>query len=242
MANILTEAWRTYSKNIKIVLLFSIPFIISFLIPILAPMPSYITAGGIFLRTTGMFINANLVTYAEVVIADFFSLLFLSFAFVAISLIVKAEKTHNAIPSRVLRETEAYTGRVFLVMLFYIALLAVANFAGYFMGFESALTAIVGFFAFMAIFYAPTGIVMDNKPIARSIKDSTKQVLKQPQYFILWFVLIALVVSALDAVLIPLLGLLSAYALLLINALLVVPYFVILQTHAYMRKYSIFRH
>ena len=243
MANLLEETWRTYSGNIKLVLLFSIPFIISFLIPVLAPMPAYVTAGGIFLRTAGLFINTNPITLSIIVIAVFFSLLFLSFAFVAISLIVKSERTHTKIAASVLKDTEKYTGRVFILLLFYVFVLFIANIMGYYLDIEAALTAIVGFVLFMAIFYAPTAIVIDNKRLGRAIKDSARLVLRKPQYFVLWFLLIAVVVSVLDYVFIGIFGgVIGSYALLLVNSLLVVPYFVIYQAQAYMKRYPILMH
>ncbi|MGC8547541.1 MAG: hypothetical protein ACP5MC_00875 [Candidatus Micrarchaeia archaeon] len=243
MANLLEETWRTYLRNIKLVLLFSIPFIISFLIPVLAPMPAYVTAGGIFLRTAGLFININPITLSIIVIAVFFSLLFLSFAFVAISLIVKSERTHTKIATSVLKDTEKYTGRVFILLLFYVFVLFVANIIGYYLSIEAALTAVVGFVLFMAIFYAPTAIVIDNKRLARAIEDSVRFVLRKPQYFVLWFLLIAIVLSVLDYVFVGTFGgVIGSYVLLLVNSLFVVPYFVIYQAQAYMKRFPILMH
>jgi len=240
--NILAESWKTYVTNIRLVLLFSIPFIISFLILLLAPLPAYTTSGGIFIRTGGLFINANLVTIGVIIIASFFSLLFLAFSIVAVSMIVKTEKTHTAIPSKVLHETERYTGRVFIMLLFYLFLVTIASVAGYYLGMQALLTGIVGFFAFLLLFYGMPAVIIDNKRIGIAMRHSVSQIAKQPQYFVLWLFLIIIVVTALDFLFIHLFASIYAeYALLVVNSLLVLPYFVIFETHAYMRRFPILR-
>ncbi len=248
MGNVVADSFETYASNLKLILLFSIPFIIAFLIPELAPMPTYISAGGIFLRTASIFINLNAVSLAVIVIAVFFSLLFISFAFVAISLIVKARRTYVGISRRILEGIERYTGKVFVLLLAYIALLVFASIIGYYLGHEAAITAIVGFFGFIFIFYAPTAIVVGNKRIGRAIVDSTKLMFSAPQYFLIWLALIIAIISVLDGFFVWLLGgsatgiIASKYIMLVLNALFIVPYFVIFQAEAYMKKFPLLRH
>lgn len=243
MSNILEDTFETYRDNVRLVLLFSVPFLISFIIPFLAPLPAYITAGAIFIRSASIFMNIGPVALAIIVLSVFFSLLFLSFAFVAISLIVKAKRTQTKHARYVLQGIEKYTSRVFVVFLIYAAVLAVVNIVGYYFEVESALTAIVGFVLFMLIFYAPTAIVIDGKRLAVALRDSVRLVLKEPQYFILWFVLITVVISLLDFVFIHLSGtLISMYLLLIVNSLFVLPYFVIYQAEAYMKRFPILKH
>src|SRR5208283_1280520 len=101
MSNILKDSWETYSNNIRLVLLFSIPFIIAFLIPLLAPLPTYVSSGAIFLRSASIFQNINAIGVSIIILSLFLSLLFLSFAFVAISLIVKGARTYTRHPKAV---------------------------------------------------------------------------------------------------------------------------------------------
>ncbi|MDE1873651.1 MAG: hypothetical protein KGI04_00840 [Candidatus Micrarchaeota archaeon] len=243
MASLIEDAWETYAKNIRLVLLFSIPFIIAFLIPALVPVPTYISSGAIFLRTASIFLNLNPAALAIIVISLFISLLFLSFAFVAISLIVKAERTFTKHPAAVLRGVEQYTGRVFIVLLVYALILLGVNVLGYFLNLQGLLTAIVGFFLFMAIFYAPTAIVIDNKRIGTALNQSLELVAKQPGYFIMWVVVLVFVVGVVDFAVIHATGtLLSSYIMLVLNSLLILPYFVIFQAEAYMKRFSILKH
>ena len=243
MPSLLEDSWETYAKNIRLVLLFSIPFIIAFVIPLLAPLPTYISSGGIFLRSASIFLNLNPVGLAVIIISAFISLLFLSFAFVAISLIVKAERTFTRQPASVLREIEKYTGRVFIVLLVYAFILTLVNILGYFLGLQEFLTPIVGFFLFMAIFYAPTAIVIDNKGVGSALNRSLELVASKPQYFLMWVAILVLVVGVVDFVLIHATGtLISSYLMLIVNSVFILPYFVIFQAEAYMKRFAMLRH
>ncbi|VVB77177.1 Uncharacterised protein [uncultured archaeon] len=242
MGNVIVDSWDTYVDNIRLVLLFSIPFIIAFLIPLFAPLPTYITGGAIFLRSASVFLNINAVGLTVIIISTFLALLFLSFAFVAISLIVKAKRTHTGHASAVLRDVEKYTGRVFAILLIYAFVLMLVNMLGYFANLQEIVTPIVGFFLFFAIFFAPTAVVVENKRVVPAIRQSVRLMMKEPQYFVLWFLLIALVITVLDFAAIHVAGDLSSYVLLIINSVFVLPFFVIYQAEAYMRTFSLLKH
>lgn len=243
MASLLEDTWETYASNIKLVLLFSIPFIIAFLIPLLAPLPTYISAGGIFLRSASIFLNVSVPGMVVIIISAFLSLLFLSFAFVAISLIVKAKRTYTKHAGSVLRDVEKYTARVFVVLLAYAFILTLVNITSYFFGLEEIVTPIVGFILFMAIFYAPTAIVIDNKRIGVALDRSMEMVVREPQYFIVWLLLLTLVVSVVDYVVIHVVGTpFSSYLMLFLNSLFILPYFIIFQAEAYMKRFPVLKH
>ncbi len=243
MANILSEVFETYKSNMRFVLFFSIPFVIAFLIPLFAPLPTYISSGGIFIRSSSVISNLNFVSVAIILIAIFFSLLFISFAFVAISLIVKSRKTKSRISKRVMHDIERYISKVFVLFIIYTFMLLAVNVLGYLYGNLELFTAVVGFFGFIPLFYAPSAIVVDNKGIGRAVKDSIKLVISNPIYFILWFVLISMTISVIDFVMIAITGAyISMYLTLILVSLFVLPYFVIFQAEAYMRRFAILRH
>lgn len=242
MAGIIEDTLETYSENLKFVLLFSIPFVLAFLIPVLAPLPTYITSGAIFLRSASIFINMNIVSLAAIIIPVFVSLLFLSFAFVAISLIVKAGRTHTRTGRMTLAGIEKYTAKVFFLLLMFQFLLIIVNIVGYYLGISAFLTAVVGFFGFMLLFYAPSAMVIDNKKMLRAIKDSAKLVTREPQYFLIWVISLFVILSLVDAFAIGFSGtLVSRYIVLLLSSLVILPFFVIYQAEAYMKRYSIIR-
>ena len=241
--SLIGDSWETYLDNLKLVLLFSIPFLIAFAIPLLAPLPTYITGGAIFLRTASIFLNIDVLGLAVIVVSLFLSLLFLSFAFVAISLIVKSKRTFTKHTGSVMRGVERYTARVFALLLAYAVALILINVFSYAAGLEQVITPIAGFFIFMLIFYAPTAIVMDDRPIGDAISQSASMVFREPWYFLLWFVLIFITVSAVDFLAIAFTGTIaSRYVLLVVNSLIILPYFVIFQAEAYMRRFTILKH
>ena len=243
MVNVLSESWETYTENMKLVLLFSIPFIIAFAIPLLAPLPTYVAAGGTFLRSASVFISPNLLSFVVVIISMLFSLLFLSFAFVAISLIVKARKTHVNIGKRVLKEIEKYIGKVFAVLLVYSLILIAVNILGYMFNVSAAITAIVGFFGFAIIFYVPSAVVVDNKRVSRALNDSIRLMLHAPQYYLLWLVLLTIAISVVDEVFILIAGTAWAgYITLVVTSVFILPYFVILQAESYMKRFALLTH
>ncbi|MDE1822971.1 MAG: hypothetical protein KGI00_04435 [Candidatus Micrarchaeota archaeon] len=243
MGNVVADSFELYKKNLRLVLFFSIPFIIAFAIPLLAPFPTYVSIGAIFLRSASIFVNMNPVSLAVIAISSFFSLLFLSFAFVAISLIVKSDKTHVRIGLRVINDIEKHIGRVFVVLLAYTIFLIVVNILSYYAGLEGFATPLLGFLAFLLIFYAPSAIVVDNKSAWRAIRDSTKLVLREPQYFVIWLLLITVIGSVLDVATIGIFGtFLSRYVMLVLNSVFVLPYFVIFMAEAYMRRFKLLKH
>ncbi len=243
MANVVVDSWDTYTANLRLILLFSIPFLISLAIPLLASVPTYISIGGIFLRTASVFTAVDPVSTVVIIVSTFLSLLFISFAFVAISLIVKSRKTRNRNTRMVLDGIEKYTTRVFAILGLYTVAIVAANLIGYYIGAEPLLTGIVGFAGFLVIFYAPTAVVIDDKRAWRAIKDSARIMADRPGYFLLWLFLIIVVLSIIDEAAFLLAGtLLSIYIVLIISSLIVLPYFVIFQAEAYMKRFHLLRH
>ena len=242
MGSVLGDTYEAYKANLRLVLLFSIPFVIAFLIPLLAPLPSFTSLWAIFIRSASMFTNMSFITLAVIFAALFFSLLFMSFAFVAINLIIKAKKTRLAVSKRVLLDIEKYISRVFVVLIIYTAILLAANIVGYAAGNAALLTGIAGFFLFIPIFYAPSAIVIDNKGILRAMKDSVLLVAKSPLYFIEWLLLSTVVISILDLIFVAILGIYAGYAVLFVVSLLALPYFVMFIAESYMRRFPILRH
>ncbi len=245
MSSVILDSFDVYKENIKLVLIFSIPFLIAFAIPLFAPLPTYMSAGAIFLRSASIFVNGNIdfVSLSVITVATIFSLLFLSFAFVLISLIVKAKRTRSKIGRRAFLNIESYIGKVFTIFLAYTILLLLVNVFGYSVGMSAQLTAIVGFIVFTLLFYAPSAAVVDDKKIVRSIKDSITLLVHEPQYFVGWLVLLTISISVVDYICIYLFSTPnSSYAVLIINSLLILPYFIIFQAEAYMSRFRLLRH
>ena len=134
---------------------------------------------------------------------------------------------------------------VFVVLLAYALVVIATNVVSsyYAPSLGGLLTSLVGFVAFLIIFYAPSAIVVDNKRILIAIRDSAKLIYREPIYFIGWLLLSTISISILDVLAIGITGtLISRYVVLIITSLLILPYFVILQAEAYMKRFPLLRH
>ena len=244
MANppVLNYAIETYRANLKLILLFSISFVIAFLIPAFASFPTYVDAGSIFLRTASVFLNLNIFNTAIIFAAVFFSLLFLSFAMVAINVIVKHSRTHTRITREVLGGIEKYTAKVFAVLLMATVIVVLANVLTYGNSYSALITAIVGLAITPFVFYAPASIVIDERRIGQAIDSSLSFFFKRFDYFLMWLVLAIVLITVFDFIFILIGGTVaSRYLMLVFNSLFIIPFLVLLQSELYMSRFKLLK-
>ncbi len=242
MTNVLQYTAEAYLSHLPLLLLFSISFIIAFLIPVFAPLPTYNDMGGIFLRTASIFVNLTPLTSAVIVFSALFSLLFLSFAIVAITTMVKHKRTVVKIGHAVMEGLEKHTARVFMVLLLYTAILALMSILEYSFGITQLLGAIVGIALSPFFFYAPMSIVIDEKGMWRAMESSFLFFFKRFDYVLLWLALAIVILSVFDVIFIAVSGsLISRYALLIVDSLFVLPFLVMLQSECYLKRFALLK-
>ena len=242
MRTVFGHAIETYFSNIYLILLCSISFIIAFLVPAFASFPTYNDAGSVLLRTSSIFLNLNPFTTAIIVIAVLFSLLFLSFAIVAINTVVKHSRTQTKIKSEVIRGLEKYTGRVFTILLIATVIIALANILSYGSGYSGIVTAVVALLITPFLFYAPSSIVIDDANLFRAIRAGTKFFTKRLDYFVAWLVIAIVIITLFDFVFILVAGTaLSRYAMLIFSSLFILPFLVLLQGEFYMSRFKLLK-
>ena len=242
MTNVLSYAAETYFGRIGLLLLFSLSFVIALLIPIFASLPAYNDIGAIFVRTSSVFVNLNPLSSAVIIASTLFSLLFLSFAIVAINVIVKHSRTHVRIHHEVIEGLERYTGRVFLVLLLFTAIIIAANLAAYGWGAPGTAAAIVGLAFIPFFFYAPSSIVIDDRGIWQAMRASVSYFVKRFDYFLLWLVIAIIIITLFDLVFITVSGtVISRYAMLFFDSLFILPFLVVLQSQMYMKRFALLK-
>jgi hypothetical protein len=240
--NILKHTIRTYIANIYLVLLSSLAFIIAFLIPIFASFPTYNDLGGVLLRTASIYVNLNPFTTAIIIISILFSLLFLSFAIVAINLVVKARRTQTKVKLEVIKGLEKYTSNVFVVLLLATVIIILANILSFNTGYSGLITAIVALAITPFIFYAPASIVVDDNKVLRSIKASIKFFIKRPDYFVIWLVIAIVIITLFDFVFIVATGtIISRYAMLVFSSIFILPFLVLMQSELYINRFKLLK-
>lgn len=242
MRNILNHTIRTYFANIYLILLSSISFIIAFLIPIFASFPTYNDMGGVLLRTASIYLNLNPFNTAIIIISTLFSLLFLSFAMVAINIVVKHSRTQTKIKSEVIRGLEKYTTNVFVVLLLATIIIVLANVLSFKSGYSAVITALVALIITPFVFYAPASIVIDDNRVSRAIKASAKFFIKRFDYFLVWLVIAIVIITAFDVLFIAVAGTaFSRYAMLVFSSLFVLPFLVLLQGELYISRFKLLK-
>lgn len=243
MVNVLSYASSFYVKNLKLILLFSLSFIIALSIPIFASFPTFKDLGGIFIRTASIiqFNGLNAVSVSVIAVSILLSSLFLSFAIVSINVLVKHDRTHTRIKQEVISGLEKYTSKVFFILLAFTSILLITNIAStsYGLLFGGAMTSIVGLILTPFFFYAPSSIVIDENKTTRAIKASLKFFFKRFEYFILWIVLAVVLITFFDFIFITISGQFSMYIMLIFSSLFIMPFLVVLQSEFYMKKFAL---
>lgn len=242
MTNVISYSVSAYIKHLKLLLLFSLSFIIAFLIPLFASLPAYNDMGAIFLRTASLFLNLNMLNASIIAIGVFFSLLFLSFALVAINIMVKHSRAHLKIREEVLRGLERYTSKVFLVLLIFTAIVLLVNVLSYGSGFSGILTYVVALALTPFLFYAPSSIVIDDYSIGNAIKASLRFFTKRFDYFLVWLGIAIVLITFFDFVFIVTTGtMLSRYVMLVFNSLFILPFLAVLQSEMYVKRFPLLK-
>ena len=242
MANVLEYTVKAYVSNLLTVFLFSLSFIIAILIPVFAAFPTYNDMGGIFVRTASELLNLNVLNFSIIISSVFFSLIFLSFSIVAINIISKHERVHIRIKKEVLDGLEKYTSRVFSVLLLFVVILAFLSLALYFAKVPGFVYYILVLLIIPFFFYAPSSIVIDDFRIARAMKMSARFFVKRFDYFLLWILLAVVSLSFFDELfLLASRTIVSTYAMLIFNAVLVLPFLVLLQSQMYLKRFAMLK-
>ncbi len=242
LKNILAYAYETYVQNIKYILLFSLSFVIASIIPIFAAFPTYNDIGAIFIRTASVYSNFNLLDISVIVASTLFSLLFLSFAVVAITTIIKHKRTSTRITAEIIKGLEKYTGRVFAIMILFTLILMAVDVLSYPTHYSGPLTAIIGLVLTPFLIYAPYSIVIDENRIGRAIGASARFFSKRFDYFLIWLLTSVILLSAVDLIFIMVGGTMaSRYLVLVVDSLFVLPFLVVLQAEMYMRRFAMLK-
>ncbi len=242
MLNILKYTAKTYVANIYLILLSSLSFIIAFLVPLFASFPTYNDMGGVFLRTGSIFLNLNPFNTAIIVIAALFSLLFLSFAIVAINIVVKHSRTQTRIRSEVIRGLEKYTGMVFMVLLLFTFIIAIVDALTFSTGYSGIITAVVALLLTPFFFYTPSSIVVDDCKLGKAFGSGLKFFRKRPDYFVAWMAIAIILITLFDFIFIAVAGtIISRYAMLVFSSVFILPFLVLLQGELYVSRFKLLK-
>lgn len=231
-------ATQFYLRKLPVLLVFSIPMIFAFLIPLFVPAPTFIALGAEVLRT-GSLPDLTLTDVTITALAYLLSLFIISDAIANINLILKSRRTLSPQSNEVIAALSTYALRITYVYTMLLLLFSLFQILTFEKPLETWIYPLLVFLLSYLLFFAAPAIVIDDASVHHAIGHSVRMALKKPQLFLAWtltgFVLLSLVRLFFGFVL-P--GYASALTLFF-NALFVLPYLIILQTHMYMEKYAL---
>jgi len=236
---VLEHSVNVYSRNLKLMLFFSIPAFLAFLIPLASPLPTYIAVGGTYLRT-GSVPELTGLDIAVMALSFLLSLFLISFAIAAINIVVKSQRTLTGIRKQVIEGIEKYVLNIFWIFLTAEILYIIVSFLAYDWQAQSWLNPLATLVGSVFLIYAPAALVIDEMRPFRAIEASFNSVARRPELFLLWIAVAVLLLSFVELLALALLPhKLAQLAALALNSLFLFPFLVVLQAQIYMAKYPL---
>ncbi len=238
---VFSYAVRFYLSRVRLLVLFSIPFILAVMIPVIVPAPTYLALGGVFLRT-GSIPELSILDALLTAAAYALTVFLISDTIVNVNLVVKSKRTLTEIKRSVFSAIGTYAMRIFYIYTLMLLLMFIFQILTYDNPVQSWLYPLFTLALSFFIFFVPPAVVIDNSDTPTAIKRSVKMALKKPVYVFMWAVIGLVLVSFTEIV-----GLLlfsspfSQYFILLVNSFLILPFLIVLQTMMYMEKYPLSR-
>lgn len=231
---------KFYFKRLGLIVVFSVPFLIAFLLLLLVPAPTYLSLGSTFLRTGSipeLSILDILLTAAAYVVAVFI----IADTIVNVNIIVRSKRTLTSIKHEVVTALGKYATRIFYIYTMMILLLFIAQLVFYEHPLQSWIYPIFAFALSFLLFFVAPAVVIDNSDTPTAIRRSVSMAIRNPLSVILWTFSGLFAISLLELIALLIVPSVSSILVMLINSLFILPYLIILQTQMYMEKYPLAR-
>lgn len=237
---------EAYKLNSKLIIFFSLPFLISF--PLSYLLPNFVSAGGIFLRFASVSKDLGAGEMGLVILAFIISLMLASFAISAINIVVRSQRTLNGLNHNEIEHIEHSTFRLFtlfvLASLIIVAsnlllLEAYVNVGGSFIPLQPLVGSFIALIVSMAILFAPQAIAIDDASLSQILPHSLGVIKHKPFLFLFFLVFASIVLLGSDAFFLTYAGSSARILTLVANALLWVPLLEVLKTQIYLSKYQL---
>lgn len=236
---VIRDTIKEVRRNTWLIFIFSLMFVISLLALFLAPTPTYVSLGGAFLRV-GSIPEMSFMDYIVVIGAYLISLFIFADAVTNINLIIKSNRTLTKIPAETFNGIFKYGLKIFFIYTIAVLLSFSVNVATFDSPFHDIIYSLFSFMVFLAIFFVPPAIVVDEIETFRAIIVSIKMLATKWPLVVVWALVGVFVLSLVELVLFALLPLsIAKYLIILVNGLLIIPVLTILQTQLYLEKYPL---
>jgi hypothetical protein len=230
-----------YFRRLKLIFLFSIPFLLAFVLLLIVQAPTYQALGGLFNRT-GSIPELSILDIILIGIAYIVSVFIIADTITNVNLIIKAKRTRNFTSSEVVSAIRKYASRIFYIYTIMLLMIFVVQLLLYENPFKEWIYPLFTFILSFLLFFVAPAVVIDNEHTFSAVAKSIDMALKRPGFIVAWtligFVLLSLLKVFADLIL-P--ASISPYAVLFVNSLFVLPFLIVLQTQMYMEKYPLAR-
>ena len=230
-----------YLSRLNIILLFSVPFLLAFLIFAMVSAPTYPALGGLFNRT-GSIPELSIVDILVIAVAYTISFFIIADTITNVNLIVRSSRTRTMNPREVLAAMQVFATRIFYIFTIMLLLVYVAQLVLFENSFRNILFPLFTLIMSFLLFFVAPAIVIDGEDVAGAIVKSANMALRKPVFIFAWAMigLVSLsVVKVLFDFVLP--HSYSPFAVLFVNSLFVLPFLIVLQTQMYMEKYPLAR-
>ncbi len=231
-------AMKLYKEKAGFVLVFSIPFIIAMIIPSLVSGPTFLSLGGVFLRT-GSIPEIAPIEAAAMLLAYLVSMFLIAESIVGITLLVKSKRTLTHPTSEVVGALQKCGLSVFLAYTLAAILILLAQLLTFELEVRSILLPIVTLIVSLGVFFVPQAMVIDGMRLGRAVDASFSMVKQKFADVLLWMLVGTLMLTVSELLFFLLPHPFGSYLVLLVNSLFVIPFLVIYQAQMYMKKYAL---
>lgn len=230
---------KSYAENANLIMFFAIPALFAFVIPVLVGTPTYNALGGIYLRT-GSIPDLSEFSLGVMVVALLVSLYLMSFAIVNINIVVKSQRTNTSIKTEVLKGITTYTVNVFWIFLVAQMVLLIVQLLTYGMPGQQIVAPLLSLLISIPILFAPAALVIDGLRPWRALEKSVQITFSKLHYVALWIVMSILILSVVDGLALFLLPQgIGTWVAVVLNALVLMPFLIVMLAQIYMSKYTI---
>ncbi|HII54284.1 hypothetical protein COT30_00175 [Candidatus Micrarchaeota archaeon CG08_land_8_20_14_0_20_49_17] len=238
LGNILMHTAESYSKNFIYITFFSIAFFIALIIPMLISAPTYVALGAIYLRTGSI----PALGYSEILVlaAGFLgSYILLATGLVAISVVVKAQRTLKKVSEEVVKGLQRYVLNVLWLYVAVTFFLIAAAMLLYELG-AQFIFPVVQIITGMYVLMVPIAIVIDDIDVIKAFGRATSAITARAVDLTAMMICLLLLMALVYGIMLILLPhTIAVYLYLLINGLALSPILIMVSIHTYLSKYPV---
>jgi len=236
--NAFWESLRIYHRFLYLILPFALFGLLSTLLVIFAPYPTFFAMGGLFLRT---YVVGELTLYDFAVsfVLILLGALLASLMFILISNVVYGYLTKERLLGRLLRERVGrHTGRLFLYFISIPLLALFLQLLGIYL--RAEWLPVVGMLAYAyATFFFPYALAVEDLSWRKAVKKALYLLKRHSQLPLLWGVVVAVALFASTALIYLVAKEWAGLLSFLFNTLFLLPYSVVLASALYVKRYPL---